>query len=86
MCLATVGDSPDLVVCHLTRCSNSVGLLFASFWSKPVPVAAVSLSFLQTKRNTPTDTGSKNKSLGVSDLLVESGGSSFLSSPGFDLN
>lgn len=38
--LATTGDSADLAVCHLIRCSNSSSLFFSSFCSKCVPVGA----------------------------------------------
>lgn len=41
MWLATTGDSADLAVCHLIRCSNSAGLFFSPFCSKCVSVAAV---------------------------------------------
>ncbi len=41
MWLATTGDSADLAVCHLIRCSNSAGLFFSSFCPEPVPAAAV---------------------------------------------
>lgn len=41
MWIATIGDSADLADCHFISCSNSAGLFFSSFCSKPVPVTAV---------------------------------------------